>query len=271
MVVFCNKISSKKYSWLCCILMLTGVYQQNNQHITMMETKNYKTTFLKKGVIILLAVSALTACKKKDDNTPEPDQKARLAILVSSPGAGELLFYNNGKKTATTNALNFNTVINYFAVEPGTGEFGFSKKDSEIIFAKVNYDLKAATHHSLIFTGKFPESEVILVEDDRSAPATDKAKIRFANLSPDVPALDLYMQGKTDPGLSNKAFKAVSGFVNVDPAANPKFEIKTAGGTTVLATLENFKIEKGKIYTIWVRGLIDAGDGPKLGIEAMTN
>lgn len=221
--------------------------------------------------MILLAVSALTACKKKDDNPPAPDQKARLAILVSSPGASELSFYNNGKKTPTVNALNFNTVVNYFAVEPGTGEFGFSKKDSETILAKVNYDLKAASYHSLIFIGKYPQSDAILVEDDRSAPATDKAKIRFANLSPDAPALDLYMQGKTDPGLSNKAFKAVSGFVNVDPVINPKFEIKTTGGANVLATLENFKIEKGKIYTVWVRGLIDAGDGPKLGIEAMTN
>lgn len=221
--------------------------------------------------MILLAVSAFTACKKKDDNASSPDQKAKLAILISSPGASELSFYINGNKTGTTNVLNFNTVVNYFATEPGTGEFGFSKKDSEVILAKVAYYLKPASYHSLIFTGRSPESDVILVEDDLSAPATDKAKIRFANLSPDAPALDLYMQGKTDPGLSNKTFKTVSGFINVDPAVNPKFEIKTTGGTNVLASLENFKIEKGKIYTIWVRGLIEAGDGPKLGLEAMTN
>lgn len=235
-----------------------------------MKSKNYATALVKKGTLLLCAAVLFSACKKDKPNDPVI-QPAKLALLVSSPGAPELSFFANGNKVATAKALTYNTVINYMDLAPGTGEFSFKKKDVTDVLAKINYTAKTGVSYSLIVGDKSPKAALVLVEDDLSAPATDKAKVRFVNLSPDAPALDLFVAGKADAGLSKKAFKEVSGFVNVDPAAEVKFEIKENGKTDVLATLDKFKVEKGKIYTIWARGLKDATDATKLGLEAMTN
>lgn len=235
--------------------------------------KNYRSALLQKGAVLFLSFILLSACSKKDDvNTAPAEQTAKLALLISAPGADELSLQNNGKKVPTQTGLTYNTVNNYFSMVPGKGEFGFFlKKDSTSLLAKINYEVKAGAYYSLIFTGRSPQSAVILIEDDLSATATDKAKIRFANLSPDAPALDLYLQGKTDPAISHQSFKGVSAYLNVDPALKANFEVRASGSSAVLATLHTFKIEKGKIYTIWARGLLEDPTGAAFGLDAMTN
>lgn len=236
-----------------------------------MKTQNYTTMFVKKGALVLLAVSMLTACKKDKDKGPDLAKPGKVAMLISSPGADEFSFLLNGTKTNTAKPLTYNTVIDYTDIKAGTGEFSFTKKGATEVLAKINYNIKPQSNYSLIVTDKSPKAALILVEDDLSAPAADKAKVRFINLSPDAPELDLYVGGKLDAGLTKKAFKAVSSFVNVDPGAELKFEIKENGKTEVLATLDKYKVEKGKIYTIWARGLKAATDATKLGVEAMAN
>lgn len=229
------------------------------------------TMLIKKATLVLLAVSTLAACKKDKDKTPPTINPGRVAMLVSSPGATEFSFLLNGTKTTTAKALTYNTVIDYTDIKAGTGEFSFTKKDATEVLAKINYEIKSQRNYSLIVTDKSPKAALILVEDDLSAPAAGKAKVRFVNLSPDAPELDLYVAGKLDAGVTKKAFKAVSSFVSIDPGAEIKFEIKENGKTDVLATLDKYKIESGKIYTIWARGLKDATDVTKLGVEAMVN
>lgn len=177
----------------------------------------------------------------------------------------------NGAKVTTGKPLTYNTVIGYGDIKAGATEFSFTKKDGTEVLAKISGTIKLSSSYTLIVGDKSPKTSLVLVEDDLSAPAADKAKVRFANLSPDAAVLDLYVSGKTDAGVSKKAFKDVSGFINVDPGAEVKFEIKENGKTDVLATLDKYKVEKGKIYTIWAKGLKDATDATKLGIEVMTN
>ncbi|WP_161805872.1 DUF4397 domain-containing protein [Pedobacter sp. Hv1] len=220
------------------------------------------------GLLVLTAL-LLVACKKDKDGGTTPSAKVNL--MISSPGATELSLFLNGTKS-TTSALNYNSVVKNLSVTPGTVEFSFKKKDVTEVLDKISANVKSSGTYTLIFADKSPKTAVILVEDDLTSPTAEKAKIRFANLSPDAPALDLYVVGKTDAVVTNKTFKQVSAFVNIDPGALG-FEIKENGKTEVLATLTKFTIEKGKIYTIWARGLKDpaAADAVKLGIEAMTN
>lgn len=220
------------------------------------------------GVLLLTSLFLVSCKKDKDGGTT---QSAKVNLMISSPGATELSLFVNGTKSVTP-ALNYNSVVSNLSVSPGAVEFSFKKKDVTEVLDKVTATVKAKGNYTLIFADKSPKTAVIFVEDDLSSPTTDKAKIRFANLSPDAPALDLYVVGKTDAVVTNKTFKQISTFVNVDPGALG-FQIKENGKTEVLATLTKFTIEKGKIYTIWARGLKDpaAADAVKLGVEAMTN
>lgn len=222
------------------------------------------------GLFILTGL-VLVSCKK--DKKEPIAQTAKVALMISSPGATELSLFVDGTK-AVTPVLTYNSVVPYLGVTAGTvKEFSFKKKDVADVLDKVSTLLKNGASYTLMFADKSPKTAIIMVEDDLSAPAAEKAKIRFVNLSPDAPALDLFVGGKTDALVTKKAFKEVSTFVNVDPGVDLSFQIKENGKTEVLASLAKFTLEKGKIYTIWARGLKDAAatDPAKLGVEAMTN
>lgn len=235
-----------------------------------MKTKT-TITLVKKGSLLVLSTLIFAACAKdKSDPTPN-NPNGKFAMIVSSPGATEFALLVNETKTATSKLLTYNTVVPYTDVKAGAAAFSFTKKDGTEVLAKISGTIKASSSYTLLVGDKSPKTSLILVEDDLSAPATDQAKVRFVNLSPDAGVLDLYVAGKTDTGLSKKAFKEVSAFINVSPAAELKFEVKENGKTEVLATLEKYKVEKGRIYTIWVSGVKGTTDATKLSLEATAN
>ena len=69
--------------------------------------------------------------------------------------------------------------------------------------------MQALTIHAYLIN-KPARMDVYTIGDDLSAPATDKAYIRFINLSPDAPALDLAKTSATTMLITNKAFKNAS-------------------------------------------------------------
>jgi len=234
-----------------------------------MINKNPTKTFLNRFSLFTLITIALVACKKDNGDLPSV-ANARVSLLIASPGANELSFFVNDKKS-TTSPLLYNTVVNYMSVSSGAQELIFKNKEATETLAKTTANLKSNSNYTLIFTDKFPKIAAIFVEDDLSETAKDKAKVRFANLSPDAPAFDLYINGKLELTFSKKNFKEVSNYLNIDPGNNIKFELKENGKTEVLSTLENFNIQSGRIYTLWARGIKELNTTNTLGLEAMTN
>lgn len=98
--------------------------------------------------------------------------------------------------------------------------------------------------------------ELMATEDDLSAPAAGKAKLRFIHLSPDAPALDFGIAGEETLLATNKAFKSIEGFFAVDADEAHTFRITDHGSDDVLHAFE-FTPKAGLIYTVWVRGLLE--------------
>jgi len=234
-----------------------------------MKTSNY-LSLIQKGTILLLATAIFTSCKKDKVKPPVIVKPARLTVVHASPGGPEFTFLINDV-AATPKAFTYNTVLDYQDVKAGDKQFSLVKKGTTEVIVKSPVTLKEDKSYTAFVTEKAPKAVFAVFEDDLSAPTGENAKIRFVNLSPDAPALDLIVGGKADAALTKKAFKEATAFVNVAAAAEVKFEIVENGKTVVLATLEKVKVEKGKVYTIWVKGLKDATDDTKLGLAIMTN
>lgn len=116
--------------------------------------------------------------------------------------------------------------------------------------------------YSLYVVG-YDDIEVMYAEDDLSSPAAGKAKIRFAHLSSDAPALDFELAtGATEPlRVDGKVFKEISDFTTVDGDVAYTVNFVEHDSKTLLHSFE-FIPETGMIYTVWVSGLIeDTGDG----------
>lgn len=236
----------------------------------MKTINNYFSPVAKTLVCALTLTTIFSSCKKdKDNNPPAAIKPASLAVVHAAPGVSELDFFIDNAKIKS---FTYNSIIDYVAIpKPGKKELSATKKGLTDVLVKLPVDIaedKAYTAFVADPTGK----TIVFVSDDLTAPAADKAKIRFINLSPDAGVLDLNITGKAEALVAKKAFKEASTFINTEAGAEINFEIKENGKPDVLATLPKVKIEKGKIYTIWAKGL-KAGttDDTKLGVAVMTN
>ena len=61
-----------------------------------------------------------------------------------------------------------------------------------------------------------------------SSSATGTALVRVAHLSPNTPAVDIWLDGKVVDGLKNVPFKAVSGYLSI-PAGKHDIAVYVAG------------------------------------------
>ncbi|SEQ89720.1 DUF4397 domain-containing protein [Pedobacter rhizosphaerae] len=220
-----------------------------------------------KIIFSLFAITLLfSACKKDWDNTPI--EAAGIGFIHASPGTAALDFVLDNQKIKS---FTYTQDFGYYAAYPGTRLVGVAKKDSLKYVTNATANLISGKFYSVFVADTLKSTKLLVIEDDLKAPATDKANIRFINLSPGSPALDLSIQGKDAALFTGKAFKEFTTFSSIDPSESYTFEVKQTGTTTVKATLPSIKIEKGKIYTIWAKGLSSRTDSTQFGLSIMTN
>src|SRR5690606_12185853 len=130
------------------------------------------------------------------------------------------------------------------------GNFNSPVYDTEIKLFQGKY-------YSLFIGGKSGSLTSVLTEDDMTIPPQGKAKIRFVNLSPDSGALDFKMNNENTIA-SNKKFKEYTSFHEIG-VGNYTAKIESHEGDAIEIPVE-LKVEDGKIYTVWARGLVNSDD-----------
>lgn len=215
---------------------------------------------------VILSV-ALSACSK-DNNSPQ--QVTGLAIIHTSPGTQPLDFIVDNTK-ANSKLFSYNTKIDYLDLVPGNRLLSIVKKDSTEFLVSERFDLSPGKAYSIFVVDTLSKKKLLLIEDDLTTPDAGKAKVRFIHLSPDALALDLSINGKETDLFTNKLFKEYTTFAMIDPGASVTFNIKDNITKAVAATVPNVKIEQGKIYTIWAKGLKSKTDSTKFGANIYTH
>ncbi|OWK71005.1 DUF4397 domain-containing protein [Pedobacter sp. AJM] len=229
-----------------------------------MKTKNYLGLSTKIICALFAITLTFSACKKDWNN--DPIEAAGIGFVHASPGTAALDYILDNQKIGS---FSYTNDRGYFAAYPGTRLVGVSKKDSLKYLTNGTAALKGGSFYSVFVVDTLKSTKLLLVEDDLKAPETDKAKVRFINLSPGSSPLDLAVEGNATALFTSKAFKEFTPFTSINPSDNYTFQVKQAG--TVTATLPAVKIEKGKIYTIWAKGLSSKTDSTKFGLAIMTN
>ena len=106
---------------------------------------------------------------------------------------------------------------------------------------------------------------MITKTDDLSAPSAGKAKVRFAMLSPGIGNSVAYVGSTTVD--SNIAFGTVTDFKEVNTGS----ATITAGVLPSVATLNNFTLSAGKIYTFIFTGTLNGTGNSGLKLTAINN
>jgi len=202
-------------------------------------------------LFVLITFTALTSCKKTETADPTISY---LRVINASPSLATYNAYFNGSMVNSA-ALPFGGSAAYLSYAAGAYSLKFTTASSAESLLTKTVTLNASTYYSAYLINKPAALDVYTISDDLSIPSTDKAYIRFINLSPDAPALDLAKTSATTMLVTNKAYKSTSGFIAVD-AGTYTLDAKETSSGTVKATSASTSFTAGYHYDIICGGLV---------------
>ena len=199
----------------------------------------------------MLGTAALfSACKTDPVAVPEVTY---VSLTNASPSVATYNVYFDAARFVN-GAVPFEGNIPYQAVNPKTYSVKLTSENSAESKLTKQLSFSANKGYSLFIIGRPAELELLALDDEFTPPAADKASIRFVNLSPDAPALDLFEKDKTTL-ISDKAYKAASAFIQVEPRKYI-FELKDKATGQVKGTMAEMELKKGTVYTLIAKGLL---------------
>ncbi len=216
-----------------------------------MNTTPTKFSFKKTYALIAMATMALISACGKDD-TPVLAYGS-FSVYNTSPTLATYDVYLNGSKLNSA-ALPYAGGVKYSQLVAGTYETKFTVASETAALYTKSITVSKNSISTLYLIGTSNSFDGLLVSDETTNVSNDKAYVRFINVSPDATALDLGIKDATSNLASNKAFKAYSEFVAVEPGTKV-FEIKEATTPNIKATVEKTLV-KGGFYTILAGGKV---------------
>lgn len=217
-----------------------------------------------KIVLAALVVMAFASCKK--DNVEAP-QISALSIVNASAGSPAVSVFIN-QNQVSNDLFTFGKDISYFNAYSGEREVSFYQGIDKKVSGKVN--LKDGKFYSLFLTGKWPQTELVLLQDSLTKPATGKAHIRFVNMGMDAGELNLGLTNGSTL-ISQKAYKEGSDFIAVNGNSAYTFVIRKYGALTDTVSIPAVTLETGHIYTVWAKGLKTEVGNDALGLTVIRN
>ena len=217
---------------------------------TSRNTLEFKYLFL----LIIIMLAALSSCKKDNDNNV--NGQASIMVTNSAEGsAAQDLMLDNAAVSGSTVAYAHSS--NYLTVKSGDHQAKFVNSGSATANANFNVSFQPGQHYSIYYTGdaSTSSSSYLVTQDDLSAPASGKAKVRFVHLSSAAAStidLGIATGNKIVTGL---AYRAASAYYTVD--ANTTFLLYASGSATASLSIPT-TVQAGKIYTIYVSGATSA-------------
>ena len=222
-----------------------------------------------------LAVLALGSCKKDDVRNNYPiSQFAQVEIVHAAAGAPALdVSFDNNR--LGVNTFTFTDRVDYLRVTPGNRSFkviNAGASGSTPIFTK-ELKFEAGKHYSVFIVDTSAAMDVVSLRDSSRAAGRDSVRLRFANMSPGAPALDLYVKGNPIPVATNITYKTAGNFFSYPVGLNVVFEVKRTGQTTPLATSDPVNLVNSKIYTIWNGGYMNGSGstGTSIRVSSFTH
>ncbi|MEJ2881861.1 DUF4397 domain-containing protein [Pedobacter sp. GR22-6] len=204
--------------------------------------------------LLILSLIPFLSCKKTDTSDT---QLAYLSIVNASPTIGTYYVYVNGS-LVTAAALPFGGTTAYAEYLAGDYPIKLTPESSIENLMSKTLSLSGNTIYSYFIIDQQENLDGLLVTDNLSVTSTEKAYIRFINLSADAPSLDL-AAAEAENLISGKAYKTASDFIAVDPKAYI-FQIRDSSNATIKTTMESNTLVAGKYYTILARGLLNPGE-----------
>lgn len=242
-------------------------------------TKNNKSSILLcLGIMIagLMYLPSLTSCGKTGVNASTAN--AQINLINVSPDVRPFNLYSR----QNNNYVLFNTT-NY-SYPNASGYFLLNTVDSPFLIRSAsinNVDVtnllpiqggfKPNVRYTWFVTGLRSDSSLtsLIIPDTGALPKIGRGKVRFVNVSPNAPLLNLTLNDTT--AFTRLPYKGVSKFIEVT-AGNYNIKVAASSAPAVsLKTLNNVTILDGNLYTIYTYGLTGRADTAAFSSNVILN
>lgn len=213
------------------------------------------------GGIFLLVV---TGCKLDNGEEALPPS-AYVSLYQASPDSPSLNIILD-QKVINDGKFDYTDHTGYLRFFAGNRTLQLGPAGANNVVADTTMKFEDGKAYSVFVVNTYNKVDLLVLNDDVTAPAGGKAKVRFLNLSPDAPALDLQVGATGAAITTDVSFKEPSGFTDID-ADKYAFEVKATSGD-VLLSLPNVVLLDGWSYTIIVRGFKDPPVGSQSVLSA---
>jgi hypothetical protein len=198
------------------------------------------------GTFLMLA----TGCKLDQDTEPLPPA-AYVSVYNASPNSPGLNIILDSKVINNT-SLDYSDQTGYLRFFAGNRKLEFGPFGATNVVADTTMKFEDSKAYSVFVVDNYQDVDLLVLNDNTDAPAAGKAKVRFLNLSPDAPEVDLADADNATPLFTGLTFKEPSEFIEVD-AKKYTFQVKSSSGD-VLLSMPNSVLLEGWSYTVLVRG-----------------
>lgn len=223
----------------------------------------------------LAAITILVAsCIKSDSDYQNLPDAAAVGIVHASAGVPALDAALDNNRLGV-NYFNYTDRIDYFRAYTGKRIlkiYNAGAPSANPLYTK-ELTFEKGKYYTVFVTDTASNMDAVSLRDSTRAAGTDSVRLRFANMSPDAPGIDLYVKGQASPIITNITYKTASNFISYISEANVIFEIRRSGQSTLLATLDPINLYRGNIYTIWCGGYINGNEaaGTRIRLEAFAH
>lgn len=202
--------------------------------------------------------------------------KGKLMVVNASPGFGPVDVYIDGEKFNST-PLAFPSNTPYAEVTESSRLVQITSSTNPTPLFNGNLNVIENINQSLYLTNIPDSLQGFAVPDNYGIPAAGTALIRFFQLSPGAPIMDMGVKnGSTfTPLYTSRAFETnltaiTNASFNVLAGGTYTFELRINGSSIALYTSNPVTIQAGGVYTLYAKGISGSGSTP-LGLEVITN
>jgi hypothetical protein len=195
----------------------------------------------------------------KNGSTVTTNAVTYLSVIHGAPYAGLANVYLNDTLITSANGITPGTYSpKYGTIRPGTYSVQFEETGTDSLLAGIpasDFDTLASYTLLLYNNAGGGPAYAIKITDNFSQVNNSSTYVRFFNLCPDVPSVDLYFDSLQVQAGRGTADNVSNGLYNQFQAATPgtyTITVKISQTDTVVVSALNTKLLAGNAYTIFV-------------------
>jgi hypothetical protein len=189
------------------------------------------------------------------------NESSYIRVLHAAPLTGGIDVYENGNNIAGN--LRYRGFTPYIKLPPKRYNINaYTAGTSTNPLSSRTVDISPGGIYTLAAIGTPPNVELYPISDVRPQMQSGMANIRFVNLSPDTPPVDVVLpDGRVL--FSNTGYRGITNYI---PAAPGRYtlEAKVTGTNRIILTVPNIVLRQDKNYTFYLVGLSRGEPGLQL-------